>query len=137
MTIRSSSPNQPKAEVEVQLNSPIFCVWSMDSPARACTIAAHAGRPPDARQSSVGRVGSRAFAYTKNGRSEARQRDSHSPGSPQARPQGGARTDPRAAAGPTRLPAHREGVRPAPGGAEVRAREGESHPHALPHLAEQ
>ena len=79
MTKRSSYPNQPKAEVEVQLNSRIFCVWGVDAAAPACTIAAHAGRPPDARQDSVGGPRSRAFADPADGRPEARERDPHPP----------------------------------------------------------
>ena len=38
---------------------------------------------------------------------------------------------------PPGIPAHGQGLRPAAGRPEVRAREGESHPHALPDLAEQ
>ncbi len=54
--IRSSYPNQPQAQVEVQLNSPFFCVCRLDGRASACTIAAHAGRPADARQDISRRV---------------------------------------------------------------------------------
>src|ERR671919_505951 len=105
--IRSSCPNQPQAQLDVQLNSPFFCVCGVDSRGSACTIAAHAGRPSVARQDAVGGARTRA------------------------------RADPRAAAGPAGLPAHGQGFRPAAGRPEVRPREGESHPHPLPDLPQQ
>src|SRR4051795_1952094 len=86
MGIRSSTPNRPEAKVEVQLNSPFFCVSTVDARRRACTIAAHAGRPPEQpRQVSIGRAGARALSYAENGRSEAGERDPDPAGPPPAR----------------------------------------------------
>src|SRR3954463_1710025 len=100
-------------------------------------IAAHAGRPPVAAQRAVGGPRSRALAGAADGRAQARQRDPHPPGPPQARAQGGAHSDPRPSARSARISGDRQGLRPPAGGAQVRAREGQSDPHALPHLAEQ
>src|SRR5215211_394068 len=102
-----------------------------------CTIAAHAGRPLNARQDSSGGAGPRAVAYAADGRAEARQRDPHSQGAPEAGSEGRKSPDPRPAAGSSRIPTDREGLRPAPGGPEVRARQGEQDPDPLPDLAQQ
>src|SRR3954447_21733329 len=100
-------------------------------------IAAHAGRPPVAAQRAVGGPRARALAGAADGRAQARQRDPHRTRTPEARAQGRARPDPRNAAGSARVPGDGQGVRPPAGGAQVRAREGQSDTHALPHLAEQ
>src|SRR3954452_11034660 len=100
-------------------------------------IAAHAGRPSVAAQRAVGGPRSRALAGAADGRAQARQRDPHRTRTPEARAQGGARADPRHVARSARVPGDGQGVRPPARGAQVRAREGQSDPHALPHLAEQ
>src|SRR4051812_36375499 len=100
-------------------------------------IAAHAGRPSVAAQRAVGGPRSRALAGAADGRAQARQRDPHRTRTPQARAQGWARADPRHVARSARVPGDGQGVRPPARGAQVRAREGQSDPHALPHLAEQ
>ena len=61
----------------MQVNSPVFRVWSLAAPAQACTIAAHAGRPAVARQIPPGGPSSRALAHPADGRSEEGERDPH------------------------------------------------------------
>src|SRR5205085_6598833 len=131
----SSSPNQPEAHLEVERNYEKKLAASLPDPLSVCNIAPHARRPSAAEDS--GRRGSRAFPHPANGRSEARERDPHTPCEPEARPQGGTHADPRPAAGSARVPADRQGLRSPARGPEVRAREGEPDPHAMPDLAEQ
>src|SRR3954449_13014876 len=100
-----------------------------------CTIAPHVAlRRPRPAEASGG-CGSRAIADAADGRASASERDPHASSLPEAGPEGWSRADPRPASRPAGVPANGQGLRPAAGGAEVRAREGESHPHAVPDLA--
>ena len=72
-----------------------------------------------------------------DGRAPARERDPHPARAAQARSQGRPAADPRAAARAARVSRDREGLRHAAGGPQVRPREGEQDPHAVPDLAEQ
>src|SRR3712207_4371763 len=100
-------------------------------------IAAHAGRPGNAPATAGRGARTGALVDAADGGPQARQRHQDPARAAQARPQGGPRPDPRAAARAAGIPANGQGLRPAPGRAEVRPREGESHPHPLPDLAEQ
>src|SRR3954453_2906519 len=91
--------------------------------------------PPPAPAEAIGGCGSRALADATYGCASASERDPHAPSLPEAGSEGRSHADPRAAARPARVPPDGQGVRPAAGGSEVRAREGESHPHAVPDLA--
>src|SRR5258708_7198892 len=79
----------------------------------------------------------RALSDPADGSVAARERHSHAPRATEARPESGTRVDPHAAARAAGISRDREGVRPVARGAEVRAREGQQDPHAVPHLAEQ
>ena len=107
------SRNRPKAEVEVQLNSPVFCVCGLARPS-ASVYYRRPCRPPRSRPPNLsGGPRSRALADPANGRSQAGERDPHPARPAEARPQGGPRADPRSAARSARLPAHGQGLRPA------------------------
>ena len=136
--IRSSSPNQPEAQVEVQLNSPDFCVWGVDSRASSVYYRRPCRPPPrsPAKTQSAGLAPERSLTQRMDAlkrANEIRTRRARLKRDLKA----GRAPDPRPAARSARIPAHGQGLRPAAGGAEVRPREGEPDPHALPHLAEQ
>src|SRR3954462_6803031 len=100
-----------------------------------CTIAPHVALRRPVPAEAIGGCGSRAVADAAYGCASASERDPHAPSLPEAGSEGRPRADPRPAARPARVPPDGEGLRPAAGGPEVRAREGEPHPHAVPDLA--
>src|SRR5205807_1369844 len=81
--------------------------------------------------------GTRALPDAETRRAQASERHPDPARAAQARPQGRPRLDPPAPARPAGLRRDREGVRHAAGRPQVRPREGQQGPHAVPHPAEQ
>src|SRR3954469_3763133 len=131
----SSTPNRPEAQVEVQVNWPKKASGWADDLLPVCTIAPHVALRRPVPAEAVGGCGSRAGADATPGCASASERDPPAPSLAEAGPEGWPRADPRPPARSARVPADGQGLRPAAGGAEVRAREGEPHPYAVPDLA--
>src|SRR3954453_15004660 len=93
--------------------------------------------PAEARNGNRAGTSTRAVAHTEDGRPQARERHPYAPREPEARSEGGTRPHPRLASGSAGVPRDREGLRPAARRAEVRARQGQSDPDAVPDLAQQ
>ena len=68
----SSSPNQPRPQAEVKMNSRENLFEREAGPSTVCTIAPHVARRPVAHQASGG-CGSRAIAYSAHGCAQARE----------------------------------------------------------------
>src|ERR1044072_735646 len=91
--------------------------------------------PPNERPGQDLRRRPREVVGSADGRAEAGERHPHGAGEAEEGPQSGQGEHPCAAPRPTRLRAHREGLRHAPRGPEVRPREGESDPQPVSDLA--
>src|SRR3954453_6435732 len=105
-----------------------------------CINAARAdclAEPAEARNGNRAGTSTRAVAHPEDGRAQARQRHPHPPGELEARSEGGPGQHPRPAPRSARVSGDREGLRPAARGAEVRARQGQPDPDAVPDLPQQ
>ena len=71
------------------------------------------------------------------GRARSRERHSHAEGAAQARSQGWSPLNPGTAAGPARIPRKSKSLGDAARGSQIRSRESQYRPHALPDLTEQ
>src|SRR5690242_15846453 len=124
--------SQPTSTMlKLRLRSSQIRKISLDRPAARCIVAAHAAGQRIVLQAPRG---AGTLARAAHGGAAARERYPQPASPAQARPQSRTSADPRAAAQSPRLSRDGEGLRPAVGGAEVRPREGQQDPVAVPDL---